>query len=189
MAVSSSSDSWIGASVLRKEDARHLLGHGMFIADLRIPGVQDVASRDNLTNGVGFSVNGTRPRANNFLLDGQDNNDSNITGQATQTINHEAIGEVTILQNSYSSEFGRGGGSVTNEVFKGGTNNWHRSAKPMKSFGDVSVVIPLAGSAPLFVLGLGLGWLALRTQSLIGPLFVHALFNAVAGTVLVISKG
>src|SRR5258707_5178837 len=43
MAVSSSSDSWIGASVLRKEDARHLLGHGMFIADLRIPGVQDVA--------------------------------------------------------------------------------------------------------------------------------------------------
>src|SRR5438270_610430 len=43
MAVSSPSDSWIGASVLRKEDARHLLGHGMFIADLRIPGVQDVA--------------------------------------------------------------------------------------------------------------------------------------------------
>jgi carbon-monoxide dehydrogenase large subunit len=33
----------IGASVLRKEDARHLLGHGMFVADLRIPGVQDVA--------------------------------------------------------------------------------------------------------------------------------------------------
>src|SRR5438552_99625 len=43
MAVSSSSDSWIGASVLRKEDARHLLGHGMFIADLRIPGAQDLA--------------------------------------------------------------------------------------------------------------------------------------------------
>ena len=35
--------SWIGASVLRKEDARHLLGHGMFIADVRMPGVQDVA--------------------------------------------------------------------------------------------------------------------------------------------------
>src|SRR4051812_20372463 len=43
MAVSSSSDSWIGASVLRKEDARHLLGHGTFIADIRMPGVQDVA--------------------------------------------------------------------------------------------------------------------------------------------------
>ena len=43
MAVSSPSDSWIGASVLRKEDARHLFGHGMFIADVRMPGVQDVA--------------------------------------------------------------------------------------------------------------------------------------------------
>jgi len=94
---------------------------------LTMPGVQDVASRDNFTNGIGFSVNGTRPRANNFLLDGQDNNDSNITGQALQPANHEAVGEVTILENSYSSEFGRGGGSVTNVVFKGGTNNWHGS--------------------------------------------------------------
>ncbi len=34
---------WIGASLLRKEDARHLYGHGMFIADVRVPGVQDVA--------------------------------------------------------------------------------------------------------------------------------------------------
>ena len=33
---------------------------------------------------------------------------------------------------------------------------------------------------PLFLLGLGLGWLALRTQSLIGPMVCHALFNAVA---------
>ena len=91
------------------------------------PGVQDVAARDSLTNGIGFSVNGTRPRANNFLIDGQDNNDSNIAGQAVQTGNHEAIGEVTILTNSASAEFGRGGGSVTNEVFKGGTNTWHGS--------------------------------------------------------------
>ena len=34
---------WIGASMLRKEDARHLYGHGMFIADVHVPGVQDVA--------------------------------------------------------------------------------------------------------------------------------------------------
>jgi aerobic carbon-monoxide dehydrogenase large subunit len=43
MVVPSSSDSWIGASVLRKEDARHLLGHGMFIADVRMSGMQDIA--------------------------------------------------------------------------------------------------------------------------------------------------
>src|ERR1700722_11640336 len=34
---------WIGASLLRKEDHRHLHGRGMFIADVQVPGVQDVA--------------------------------------------------------------------------------------------------------------------------------------------------
>jgi membrane protease YdiL (CAAX protease family) len=32
---------------------------------------------------------------------------------------------------------------------------------------------------PLFVLALGLGWLAQRTQSLLGPILIHSLFNAV----------
>jgi membrane protease YdiL (CAAX protease family) len=39
-------------------------------------------------------------------------------------------------------------------------------------------------SIPLFLLGLGLGWLAYRTQSLIGCMVCHALFNAVACLVL-----
>lgn len=104
------------------------------------PGVQAVANRDSLTNGIGFSVNGTRPRANNFLIDGQDNNDSQIAGQAVQTINHEAIGEVTILTNSASAEFGRGGGSVTNEVFKSGTNDWHGSGWDINQPSKLSAV-------------------------------------------------
>ena len=33
---------------------------------------------------------------------------------------------------------------------------------------------------PLFVLGLGLGWLAARTTGLLVPVLVHALFNAVS---------
>ena len=33
---------------------------------------------------------------------------------------------------------------------------------------------------PLFILALGLGYLAYRTQSLVGPVVLHALFNAVA---------
>ncbi len=35
--------SWIGASLLRKEDARYLFGHSMYIADVHVPGVQDAA--------------------------------------------------------------------------------------------------------------------------------------------------
>jgi len=34
---------WIGASLLRKEDERYLFGRGMYIADVNVPGVQDVA--------------------------------------------------------------------------------------------------------------------------------------------------
>ena len=34
--------SWIGASLLRKEDARYLHGRGMFIADVDMPDVQDI---------------------------------------------------------------------------------------------------------------------------------------------------
>ena len=92
------------------------------------PGVVAPTSREDFTNGVGFSVNGTRPRANNFLIEGQDNNDNAIQGQALQVINLEATKEVDFLQNSYSAEFGHGGGSVTNIIYKSGTNTWHGSA-------------------------------------------------------------
>jgi carbon-monoxide dehydrogenase large subunit len=34
---------WIGTSLLRKEDARHLSGRGQFIADVHLPDVQDIA--------------------------------------------------------------------------------------------------------------------------------------------------
>src|ERR1700741_4661321 len=52
MASHSPSDGWIGASLPRKEDARFLLGHGKYIADLRMPGMQDVAFvRSQVANG------------------------------------------------------------------------------------------------------------------------------------------
>jgi hypothetical protein len=92
------------------------------------PGVQDNTNQMGFSNGVNFSVNGTRPRANNFLIDGQDNNDNSINGQAFQTSNLQAVQEVTILTNSYSAEYGRGGGSVTNEISKTGTNLFHGDA-------------------------------------------------------------
>ena len=44
---------WIGASLLRKEDARHLLGAGSFVADIRLPGLKDIAFlRSDVAHGV-----------------------------------------------------------------------------------------------------------------------------------------
>ncbi len=91
------------------------------------PGVIAPSGRESFTNGVGFSVNGTRPRANNFLIEGQDNNDSAIQGQALQVTNLEATKEVSVLTNSYAAEFGHGGGSVSNLIYKSGSNAWHGS--------------------------------------------------------------
>ncbi len=97
---------------------------------LTLPGIHDTpegqgAVNTDFTNGIAFSVNGTRPRANNFLIDGQDDNDYQVAGQAYQPINAGAIQEITILTNAYSAEYGRGGGSVTNYIYKSGTNNFH----------------------------------------------------------------
>jgi outer membrane receptor protein involved in Fe transport len=97
---------------------------------MTLPGVHDTpqgqgAVNTYFTNGIAFSVNGTRPRSNNFLIDGQDDNDYMIAGQAFQPVNVGTIQEVAILTNAYSAEFGRGGGSVTNYIYKSGTNNFH----------------------------------------------------------------
>ena len=73
-------------------------------------------------------MNGTRPRANNFLIDGQDDNDYGIAGQAYQPDNLGLIQEFTILTNSYTAEFGRAGGSVGNYITKSGSNSFHGSA-------------------------------------------------------------
>ncbi len=103
---------------------------------LTLPGVQD-ANGYGFSNGVDFSVNGTRPRANNFLVDGQDNNDYSISGQAFQPTNYGAVEEVTILTNAYSAEFGRGGGSVTNYIFDCGSNQFHGKAWEIAHTSDV----------------------------------------------------
>ena len=92
------------------------------------PGVTNPAGRESFTNGVGFAVNGLRPRSNNFLLDGFDNNDSAIAGQALQPSNPEAVREVTFLTNAYAPEYGHGGASVTNVIYKSGTNQYHGAA-------------------------------------------------------------
>lgn len=104
-----------------------ILGLNPIELALTEPGVLAPSGVGSLSNGVNFSVNGERPRSNNFLIDGADNNDSSIEGQAVQVVNEQAVSEVTVLTNSFSSEFGRGG-SVSNQIMKSGTNQFHGSA-------------------------------------------------------------
>lgn len=97
-----------------------------------LPGVADVSSGvsnvGGFVQGTEFSVNGLRSRSNNQLIDGLDNNDNSITGQAYQPTVRDGYSEVAILQSNYSAEYGRAGGAITNVVTRSGTNNFRGSA-------------------------------------------------------------
>ena len=96
-----------------------------------LPGVADVGGQNGLAagfvQGTEFSVNGLRPRANNELIDGLDNNDNSVTGQVYQPTVRDAYSQVTVLGGDYSSEFGRAGGAVVNVITRSGSNEFHGS--------------------------------------------------------------
>ena len=83
--------------------------------------------RGGNTGGAALSVNGQRTQANNFLLDGVDNNESLVN-----TINvfpsAEAIQEFRVQTSVAQAEFGRGGGGIINSVIKSGRNDFFGSA-------------------------------------------------------------
>jgi len=74
--------------------------------------------------GDGGSVGGLRPHANSFSIDGADNNNVNLTGKLNDPI-PDAVGELNIITNQYSAEYGFAGGGQFNIVSKSGTNNVH----------------------------------------------------------------
>jgi outer membrane receptor protein involved in Fe transport len=90
-----------------------------------VPGVQTVSNGGGFSNGINIQVNGARPRANNFLLDGQEINDVGIGGQAFQPQIPDMFDSLNVITNSASAEYGRAGGGVVNLVTKAGTNSYH----------------------------------------------------------------
>lgn len=95
---------------------------------LLVPGAHAPSDgSQNSTQGAAVSVNGAREQANNYLLDGIDNNDQSINIYAALP-SVDAIQEFQVHTSSYSAEFGRNGGAQVNVVLKSGTNTPHGSA-------------------------------------------------------------
>jgi hypothetical protein len=95
---------------------------------LLVPGAHAPSEgSQNSTQGAAVSVNGAREQANNYLLDGIDNNDQSINIYAALP-SVDAIQEFHVHTSSYSAEFGRNGGAQVNVVLKSGTNTLHGSA-------------------------------------------------------------
>ena len=103
------------------------------------PGI--AGSPDQISDSPGsygeFSMNGSRGRSNNFLLDGTDMNDgyrndpaineAGVFGDPATILPIDAVAELRVLSN-YEAEYGRNSGAVVNIVTKSGTNTWHGSA-------------------------------------------------------------
>src|SRR5439155_11140184 len=79
-----------------------------------------------------FTANGTRPGQNNYMLDGIDNNTSNVDflGGTAYVVKPpvDAIAEIKVLTSSFGAEYGRAGGAVLSATLKSGSNAFHGSA-------------------------------------------------------------
>jgi hypothetical protein len=103
------------------------------------PGV--AGSPDQISDSPGsygtFSMNGSRGRSNNFLLDGTDMNDgfrndpaineAGVFGDPATILPLDAVAELKVISN-YEAEYGRNSGAVIDIVTKSGTNDLHGAA-------------------------------------------------------------
>src|SRR6201987_1152060 len=72
----------------------------------------------------GFSANGTSERSNNFLLDGVDNNDTEVPGipGGLNALNPDSTQEFRVITNNFGAEYGRSNGAVIEAITKSGSN-------------------------------------------------------------------
>jgi hypothetical protein len=78
--------------------------------------------------GVGGAVGGTRPRDNNFNVDGVDDNNLGVTGN-NSTVIPDAVAEFALQTNQFSAEYGHSAGGQFSLITKTGTNKFHGSGE------------------------------------------------------------
>src|ERR1041384_2231286 len=106
------------------ELAQTASGAGIYNLSLIAP---NVTSSGGVGVGTGGSIGGQRPRNNNFVVDGVDNNDKAVTGPQGY-VSPEAVAEFSLLSNQYSAEFARSTGGQFITITKSGTNQFHGTA-------------------------------------------------------------
>jgi hypothetical protein len=90
-------------------------------------GTNSETFRNSETGGAALSVNGLRPQADNYMLDGVDNNDA-LVNTIIFFPPAEAIQEFRVNTSVAPAEYGRGGGAILQTSTKSGTNELHGSA-------------------------------------------------------------
>ena len=131
------SDATLGETIESKQITElPLNGRNALNLALLTPGVtqgayaeqgQDTAGRHGDTGGSALSVNATRPQANNFILDGVDNNDS-LQNVILFFPPVDATQEFKVDTSVAPAQYGRAGGALVVASIKSGTNQLHGSA-------------------------------------------------------------
>jgi len=122
------------SNIINGEQVRELPMNGRNFVQLTtlLPGAAVAENFDaknkGLLAGVDISFSGAPANANQWRVDGANNND--IGSQRTILVypSIDAIEEFKILRNSYGPEFGGAGGAQINIVTRGGGNDFHGSA-------------------------------------------------------------
>src|SRR5262249_38729813 len=88
---------------------------------VQAPGVATAAHASRLSKqgNTGINSAGAREAANNYLLDGVDNNDL-FLNRLVINPSLDSIEEFALLQNTYDAEYGRSAGAQLNMVLKSG---------------------------------------------------------------------
>src|SRR5581483_9729739 len=88
------------------------------------PNPDNFNNGDNTASGARPYINGNREQANNFILDGMDNNQvsDNLLGYTPAP---DAIQEFNLITQNASAEFGNYMGGVVSTTIKSGTNSFH----------------------------------------------------------------
>jgi outer membrane receptor protein involved in Fe transport len=98
------------------------------VTQTNAPVVSNVPSpTSSVTFLYGYTANGSTPRGNNFVLDGNSNNNEWLGGTPLIYPSLDSIQEVQVQTLNFSAEYGRNNGTVMNVVTKSGTNRLHGS--------------------------------------------------------------
>ncbi|MDX1983381.1 MAG: TonB-dependent receptor [Bryobacteraceae bacterium] len=121
----------VGATIRETVDEKRITelplnGRNPLQLQLLVPGVVPSVGGANLAQNGTITMNGARGTSNNYLLDGGDNNDPQIS-VASLVPNPDALEEFSILTNNYSAEYGRNAGGVINAITKSGSNQFRGS--------------------------------------------------------------
>jgi hypothetical protein len=98
--------------------------------ELLMPGAQKMswqhATSENPQQGMQINVNGQRFGAQNFMIDGADNNDP-VLGIIVVNPAIDSVAEFKYTTGNYDAEYAQAGGAVMQTETKSGTNEFHGS--------------------------------------------------------------